>query len=82
MLSARRGIRGLIRSTSAVDNPPTGERALIPKTDGWYDRDSTGLETKLGASGGGETATGAFVDGGGPTTSHAGNLRVDFGSVT
>jgi hypothetical protein len=49
--SQRKGIRSLIRATSASDNPPTGERALIAKSDGWYDRNDAGIETKLGLGG-------------------------------
>lgn len=49
----RKGIRALIRTTGAGDNPPAGQRALIAKSDGWYDRDETGVETNLNLSGGG-----------------------------
>lgn len=47
---ARKGIRSLIRTTSLADNPPAGQRALISKSDGWYDRDSAGVEAKLAAA--------------------------------
>lgn len=36
-----------------VDTPPSGRRALYPKSDGWYDKDSSGVETKLGGGGAG-----------------------------
>jgi hypothetical protein len=38
---------------AAPNNPPNNFRRLYPKSDGWYDLSSTGVETKLGASGGG-----------------------------
>lgn len=65
-VSLRKGIRALIRTTSAADNPPAGHRALIPKTDGWYDRDEAGVETNLNLSGsgggGGLTLTTVEID--------------------
>lgn len=51
-LLLRKGLRGFIRTTSAADNPPAGQRLLVPKSDGWYDRTSAGVETKFGAAGG------------------------------
>lgn len=46
-VSIRKGLRGLIRTTSTADNPPSGQRALIAKSDGWYDRDASGAEVNL-----------------------------------
>lgn len=50
-LSIRNGIRALVQSGSPA-NPPSGQRLLYPKADGWYDRSSAGVETLLGASAG------------------------------
>jgi hypothetical protein len=47
----RKGLRGVERSRGAGDNPPAGQRLLVPGSDGWYDRDSSGVETKLGGGG-------------------------------
>ncbi len=46
-VSLRKGIRALVRTTGVGDNPPSGERLLVAKSDGWYDRDSSGVETNL-----------------------------------
>src|SRR5205809_1120237 len=43
------GLRSLIRVAS--DNPASGQRLLYPKSDGWYDRDSSGTETKIQPTG-------------------------------
>lgn len=48
------GEDGVIR-TSAPTNPPTGQRSLYPKADGWYDLSSTGVETKILTQSGGQT---------------------------
>lgn len=37
---------------SSITTPGSGERALYPKSDGWYDKDSSGVETKLAAAAG------------------------------
>lgn len=50
-LVLRKGLRGLIRTTGAGDNPPSGQRLLVPKSDGWYDRDAAGVEIKVGPGG-------------------------------
>lgn len=44
-LSIRGGLRSLIRAVGFA--PPSGERALYPKSDGWYDQDSATSEKKL-----------------------------------
>lgn len=44
-------ITGTEISTPA--NPASGKRKIYPKTDGWYDLDSAGLETKIGTGSGG-----------------------------
>lgn len=56
-LLTRKGIRGLIRTAVTGDNPPSGQRLLYPKTDGWYDRDSAGVETNLNLGGGASNET-------------------------
>jgi len=33
---------------TSLDTPPTGQRTLVPKSDGWYDVDDAGTETQLG----------------------------------
>lgn len=50
-LDARKGIAAVqyaIRPTA----PATGKRLLYPRSDGWYDQDSAGVELKLGGEGG------------------------------
>lgn len=37
---------GIIRNDTP-DAPPTGQRSLYPKSDGWYDLDSSGNEQRL-----------------------------------
>lgn len=41
-----------LKEGTTFDNPPTDWRKLYPKSDGWYERDSSGTETKLGAGSG------------------------------
>ena len=48
-ISVRAGIRALMRVAVTADNPPTGQRLLYAKTDGWYDRDAAGVELKMAA---------------------------------
>ncbi len=54
---SRFGFRSI--EQSGVDTPPTGQRALFAKSDGWYDLDDTGAETQLGAGGSGVTSVNA-----------------------
>ena len=37
---------GIIRTTTPA-TPPTGQRSLYPKADGWYDLSSAGVEAKI-----------------------------------
>lgn len=53
----RKGLRALIRSAGAGDNPPSGQSLLYPKVDGWYSRASDGTEVKLGGGAGADLAT-------------------------
>lgn len=57
---ALKSLLRMVQSNTARQNPDSGERLLYPKSDGWYDRDSAGVETKLG--GGGASAQ-DFIDG-------------------
>ena len=45
---------GIIRTTTPA-TPPTGQRSLYPKADGWYDLSSAGVETKIVTQAGGQT---------------------------
>jgi hypothetical protein len=42
-----------VEQTSAPATPPTNSRKLYPKSDGWYDLDDQGTETKIGSDGSG-----------------------------
>ncbi len=44
--SVREGIRSREKATTPA-NPPAGSRYLYPKTDGWYELSSSGVETKV-----------------------------------
>lgn len=37
-------------NASTPDIPSLGKRLIYPKADGWYERDSSGVESKIGAS--------------------------------
>lgn len=39
-------LNGVVRTTPAT-NPPTGQRSLYPKADGWYELNSAGVERRL-----------------------------------
>lgn len=53
-LLSRIGFRS--REQTTIDTPPAGEWYIAPKADGWYGKNSAGVETLLGAgSGGGST---------------------------
>lgn len=43
------------RIRTAFDTPASGRRGLFPKSDGWYDIDSTGTQTKVVTQAGGQT---------------------------
>jgi hypothetical protein len=40
---------------TTVSNPPAGKRVLYAKSDGWYEKNTAGVETKLVAQAGGQT---------------------------
>ena len=46
--AARLGVKSVIRAAGSGDNPPSGQSLIYPKSDGWYTRDSTGAEVKIG----------------------------------
>jgi hypothetical protein len=81
-LKIANGLRGLIQTTLA--SPASGTRLLYPKSDGWYDRDSAGVERKLEfdivAAGSGATQTGfaadTYVTGSNPNTVISGRFQV------
>jgi hypothetical protein len=60
----RQGLRSIIQTS--LGNPSSGARLLYPKSDGWYDRDSAGIEKKLEydivGAGGGAAVTGFATD--------------------
>ena len=66
-------------------DPPVGSRKLYPKSDGWYDLDSSGNENKLGSGAGGGSVTSVglalptdvFDVGGSPVTG-SGTLTATF----
>lgn len=45
-VSVKNGVRG-VELGSAPASPAAGQRLLYPKSDGWYQKDSAGVETKL-----------------------------------
>lgn len=47
-------LNGVIRAT-APDAPPAGQRALYPKSDGWYEKSAAGVETKIMTQATGQT---------------------------
>lgn len=47
----------LVEHSAAPANPAAGRRLLYPKADGFYERTSAGVETKVGPTAGGATAT-------------------------
>lgn len=49
MTSQRKGIKSLEVST-APTTPASGQRLLYPKSDGWYEKDSSGVEYKTSAT--------------------------------
>jgi hypothetical protein len=40
----------VVPETSTPDTPASGLRVLYAKSDGWYEKDSAGVETKLGGA--------------------------------
>ena len=48
---------------TTVSNPPAGKRVLYAKSDGWYDKNSAGTETKLIGVAGGQTVYRAILTG-------------------
>lgn len=85
-VSLRQGLRALVQTTLA--SPPSGSRLLYPKSDGWYDRDSAGLERKLEfdivgtGSGASQTIAGnsdTYIAGSAPTMVPAGS-RLQVGT--
>lgn len=50
-VSVRNALRSL-EQASGPASPAAGQRLLYPKSDGWYQKDSAGVETKLGATNG------------------------------
>lgn len=42
-----KGVRSLIQTVSPSDNPKVGQRALLARASGWFDRTSDGVETPL-----------------------------------
>jgi hypothetical protein len=57
------GAPGIFPEQSSPSNPPSGRRAIFAKSDGFYERDSSGVETKLtSAGGGGVWAVSNFTD--------------------
>jgi hypothetical protein len=78
----RQGLRSIIQTS--LGNPASGSRLLYPKSDGWYDRTSAGVERKLEydivGAGGGAAVTGFAADtylaGSGTDTKVAGRLQV------
>lgn len=58
----KRGIRAPEVTTQSA-TPAAGDRFLYPKADGWYEKTSAGVETKIGPSaGGGGGTSGAQFD--------------------
>lgn len=48
-VALRNGIRAL-QQAGALATPAAGTRLLYPKSDGWYEKDSAGVEAKLGGA--------------------------------
>lgn len=59
-LYARKGIQAL--ETTTPSNPASGSRLLYPKSDGWYELDSAGVETKVSNVAGGSGIDPAILD--------------------
>lgn len=47
-LSIRKAFRSLV--TTGPTTPPTGERLIFAKSDGWYEKDDAGVESRLSNS--------------------------------
>lgn len=82
MAELKRPLRSPELATTPA-TPAAGKRLLYPKADGWYEKNSNGVETKIGPTAStGAVGSAAIYDGGTPSTSYVGVAGIDFGGVT